>query len=311
MSVLIQATGTRHSLQQVALFVLLWLSAGLLQAQDQSQNTQRCVTDDAGREVCLTQPARRVIPLSPGATELVFSAGAGEQVVAGVSYSDYPPEARELPSVGSHTRLDMEKLLSLDPDLLIVWTTGNPREQTDRLEELGLTLYFTEATDFEQIASNIERLSVLTGTEEAGQAEAARFREGIEALREKHRDAPAVRVFYQVWDEPLMTINNEHFIHEVVSLCQGDNVFAGLSRRVPRIGQESVLEANPEAIIAGGMGEENRDWLEDWKDFSNLTAVRRDNLFFVPPSLIQRPTTRLLKGAQLLCQHMETARERR
>lgn len=284
---------------------VLGLSASLAQADTV------CVTDDADREVCLEQPAQRVLPLSPGATELVFSAGAGEQVIAGVSYSDYPPEARELPSVGSHTRVDMEKLISLAPDLVIVWSTGNPREQTDRLQELGLTLYFTEATNFEQIASNIERIARLTGTEAAGQAEADRFRSGIDALREKHQDADPVPVFYQVWDEPLMTINQEHFIHEVVALCQGENVFADLSRRVPRIGKESVLEANPEAIVAGGMGEENRQWLEDWKAFSNLTAVQRDNLFFVPPSIIQRPTTRLLAGAEALCEHLESARERR
>ncbi|TVP58967.1 MAG: cobalamin-binding protein [Halomonadaceae bacterium] len=285
--------------------VVMGLCAGPLLAKEV------CVTDDADREVCLAQPAQRVLPLSPGATELAFSAGAGDQVIAGVSYSDYPPEARELPSVGSHTRLDMEKLMSMEPDLLIVWATGNPREQTDRLEELGLTLYFTEATNFEQIASNIERLSLLTGTHEAGHKEAKRFRDGIESIRQQYQDADPVPLFYQVWDEPLMTINQHHFIHEVVNLCRGDNVFADLSRRVPRIGKESVLEANPEAIVAGGMGEENRQWLEDWKGFSNLTAVQQGNLFFVPPSIIQRPTTRLLAGAENLCEHLETARERR
>ncbi|MDX1589807.1 MAG: cobalamin-binding protein [Oleiphilaceae bacterium] len=300
-----QAAGNGACLNRALILSLLCLFAAVVQAEE------RCVTDDANRRVCLDKPAQRIIPLSPGATELVYSAGAGDRVIAGVSYSDYPPEAKELPSVGSHTRLDMEKLLSLRPDLLIVWATGNPREQTDRLEELGLTLYFTEATNFEQIASNIERLSELSGTQGEGHGEAQRFREGIDTLRRQYRDADTVPVFYQVWDEPLMTINREHFIHEVITLCRGDNVFADLSRRVPRIGKESVLEADPEAIVAGGMGEENRDWLEDWKAFSNLTAVKRDNLFFVPPSLIQRPTTRLLKGARALCQHLETARERR
>jgi len=284
------------------LSILLW--AGPAQGQI-------CVTDDADREVCLDQPAQRIIPLSPGATELIFSAGAGDRVVAGVSYSDYPEAATRLPSVGSHTRVDLEKLLSLEPDLLIAWSTGNPREQTDRLEDLGMTLYFTEPHSFETIARNIERMSVLLGTEAEGQAEADRFRQGISDLRQRYQDADPVRVFYQVWDEPLMTINGEHFIHEVIALCGGENVFADLSRQVPRIGQESVLAADPEVIVAGGMGEENRGWLDDWEAFPELDAVKRDNLFFVPPSVIQRPTTRLLQGGQTLCDHLETARERR
>lgn len=270
-----------------------------------------CVIDDADREVCLPQPAERVIPLSPGATELIFSAGAGERVKAGVSFSDYPEAALSLPSIGNLTRLDLEKLLSLKPDLLIAWSTGNSKEQTDRLQELGLTLYFVEAHSFETIASNIERLAQLTGTQNIGQVEADRFREGIADLRGRYQNADPVTVFYQVWDEPLMTINNTHFIHQVIALCGGVNVFADLPRSVPRIGQESVLAAAPDAIVVGGMGEENEGWLEPWKAFKSLAAVKKDNLFFVPPSTIQRPTARLLEGGRTLCRHLDTARERR
>ena len=271
----------------------------------------RCVTDDADNEICLDEPAQRIVALSPGATELIWAAGAGDQVVGVVSYSDYPEEAKEVESVGSHTRMDMEKLLSLEPDLLIGWVTGNPAEQLERLEEMGQTIYYTEPHDFDAIASNIERMSVLAGTEEAGHQRTAEFRDGIEALRSEYADADPVRVFYQVWDEPLMTVNGEHFIHQVIELCGGDNVFAPLDRMVPRIGDESVLEQDPEAIISGGMGEENRDWLEHWKQYSSMTAVERDNLFFVPPSTIQRPTPRLLEGGQTMCEKLEIARERR
>ncbi len=270
-----------------------------------------CVTDDADRQVCLDQPAERIVVLSPGATELTWSAGAGDRVVGVVSYSDYPEAAKQVDSVGSHTRVDMEKLLSLEPDLIVAWVTGNPREQTERLEELGQTLYFTEPRDFDTIASNIERLSVLAGTEQAGHAAARDFREGIEQLRARYSERDPVPLFYQVWDEPLMTVNGSHHIHQVIELCGGDNVFDELPRLVPRIGDESVLERNPEAIVAGGMGEENRDWLEHWKQYSSLHAVREDNLFFVPPSTIQRPTARLLEGGETLCEKLEVARGRR
>ncbi|MBE0489088.1 MAG: cobalamin-binding protein [Halomonas sp.] len=270
-----------------------------------------CAVDDRDREVCLAAPASRIAALSPGATELVYAAGAGDQVVAVVAYSDYPPEAREVQSVGSHTRMDLETLVSLAPDLVIGWITGNPAEQLETLEALGLPVFMIEPRTVEGVATAIERLARLAGSVAAGDAEATRFREGMAELAERHAQAEPVSVFYQVWDEPLMSVNDEHLIGQVVTLCGGVNVFGELARLVPRLDDESVLAADPEAIIAGGMGEENRHWLTHWEQYPALTAVARDNLFFVPPSLIQRPTPRLLEGGRMLCDKLEVARGRR
>ncbi|GAA0578110.1 cobalamin-binding protein [Halomonas salifodinae] len=273
--------------------------------------SERCAVDDRGREVCLPAPAERIAALSPGATELVYAAGAGERVVAVVAYSDYPPEARQVASVGSHTRVDLERLLALAPDLVIGWVTGNPVEQLETLEALGLPVFYIEPRTLEGVATAIERLSRLAGSEAAGEAEAARFRDGMAELAERYADAAPLSVFYQVWDEPLMTINDDHLIGQVLSLCGGVNVFGELDRLVPRLDEEAVLAADPEAILAGGMGEENRAWLTHWQQYPALTAVARDNLFFVPPSLIQRPTPRLLEGSRLFCEKLEVARSRR
>ncbi|KAA0014731.1 cobalamin-binding protein [Billgrantia pellis] len=270
-----------------------------------------CAIDDHDREVCLDQPAERIAALSPGATELVYAAGAGEKVVAVVAFSDYPPEARDVPSVGSHTRMDLETLVTRTPDLVIGWVTGNPPEQLETIEALGVPVFYIEPRDFEGVSSAIERLALLAGTREEGDQVAAEFRQGMAALAERYADAEPVPVFYQVWDEPLMTVNDEHLIGKVLTLCGGINVFGELSRLVPRIGDEAVLEADPEAILAGGMGEENRDWLTHWQQYPELTAVRRDNLYFVPPSLIQRPTPRLLEGSRLFCERLDDAREQR
>ncbi|WP_224750302.1 cobalamin-binding protein [Halomonas sp. ML-15] len=271
----------------------------------------RCVIDDREREICLEAPAQRIAALSPGATELIWAAGAGDQVVAVVSYSDYPPEAQEVASVGSHTRVDLEALISLEPDLVIGWVTGNPSEQLETLEQLGLPVFYIEPRSIDAVASTLERLAQLAGSEAEGDQAAAEFRAGMDALAAEYADAEPVTTFYQVWDEPLMSVNDEHLIGEVVRLCGGVNTFGGLSRLVPRIDDEAVLAADPEAIIAGGMGEENRHWLSHWQQYPGLTAVARDNLFFVPPSLIQRPTPRLLEGSRILCEKLEVARGRR
>ncbi len=270
-----------------------------------------CARDDTGADVCLDEPAQRIAALSPGATELVWAAGAGDQVVAVVAFSDYPPEAKQVTSVGSHTRMDLEKLLALKPDLIVGWVTGNPPEQLQALEDLGLPVFAIEPRTFEGVSSTIERLATLAGTETAGFAEADRFRQGIAELRERYQDSDPVPVFYQVWDEPLMTVSDEHLIGKVITLCGGENVFGQLDRLVPRISPEAVIGADPEAILAGGMGEENRHWLTRWEAFANLRATADDNLYFVPPSLIQRPTPRMLQGAQLFCEKLDAARAKR
>ncbi|MBT2788459.1 MULTISPECIES: cobalamin-binding protein [unclassified Halomonas] len=289
----------------------LGLALLLMSAASLGHDHSRCVVDDRDREVCLHNAAQRIATLSPGATELTYAAGAGDQVVAVVSFSDYPPEAQQVVSVGSHTRIDLETLVRLAPDLVIGWVTGNPAEQLETLEALGMPVFYIEPRDVAGVASAIERLARLAGTEVVGQTVADNFRDTMAALASRYRDRDPVTTFYQVWDEPLMSINDQHLIGQVIEICGGQNVFGGLSRRVPRIDDEAVLAANPEAIVAGGMGEENRHWLTHWEQYPNLKAVAEDNLFFVPPSLIQRPTPRLMEGTQILCEKLDIARQKR
>lgn len=290
-----------------ALGLALLLMAATLHADDLTP----CAVDDRDREVCLDAPAQRIAALSPGATELTYAAGAGEQVVAVVEYSDYPPEAQEVASVGSHTRMDLEALVSLAPDLVIGWVTGNPVAQLETLEALGMPVFYIEPRDMEGVASAIERLAKLAGTQTAGQAVADNFRNTMAALEARYRERDPVTTFYQVWDEPLMSVNDQHLISQVIELCGGENVFGGQPRLVPRIDDEAVLAANPEVIAAGGMGEENRRWLKHWEQYPHLTAVAQENLFFVPPSLIQRPTPRLMEGTQIFCEQLDIARQKR
>jgi len=276
-----------------------------------AQATEVCAVDDTGTEVCLDQPANRIAALSPGATELIWAAGAGAKVVAVVSFSDYPEAATTVPSVGSHTRMDLERLLELQPDLVIGWVTGNPPEQLEAVRDLGVPVFSIEPRTFEAVSHTIERLAILAGTEEEGFTEAERFREGIARLESQYRNAEPVPVFYQVWDEPLMTVNDDHLIGKVISLCGGVNVFGDLDRLVPRISPEAVIGANPEAILAGGMGEENLHWLTRWEAFPGIKATAKDNLYFIPPSLVQRPTPRMLEGSQLFCRKLDNARAKR
>lgn len=290
-------------LGRCGLLVLLLISATSQAAPPLS------VIDDAGLTVTLKQPARRIVTLSPHAAELVHAAGAGAYLVGVSEFSDYPPAVKTLPSLGSSGAIDIERLLALRPDLVVAWSSGNAVKQLARLEEMGVPIYQSEPREFETIATSLERLSLLTGTEKTGQAEAERFRQRWQELAVRYQDRRPVRVFYQIWRAPLMTLNDQHLVAQALRLCGGQNVFGQLPHLAPAVSMEAVLQANPQAIISTGEGES--DPLAGWRRLSQLDAVRNGNLFLLEADHIHRATPRMLTGVQALCDHLETARSKR
>jgi iron complex transport system substrate-binding protein len=284
--------------------LILALASGLALAEV-------AVVDDTGATVRLSQPARRIVALAPHLAETLFAAGAGDRLVGAVDHSDYPEAVKRVPRVGAYSRLDIEAVLALEPDLILAWHTGNASANIDKLRDFGFPIYLSQPDRLEDVASEIERLGRLAGTPEVANEAARRLNTRLAALRERYGERPVVRTFYQIWKQPLSTVGGRQIISSVIRLCGGENVFGALEAVAPIVSVEAVLAANPEAIVASGMDEARPEWLDDWKRWSTLTAVARDNLFFVPPELIQRHTPRLLDGAERLCRHLETARARR
>jgi iron complex transport system substrate-binding protein len=269
------------------------------------------VTDVGGTRIKLTAPARRIISLAPHITELLFAAGAGDRVVGNVEYGDYPPAARAVPKVGGYSRLDLEAIVALKPDLVIGWETGNAPAAVARLRTMGLSVYLSQPNRMEDIAGELERIGKLAGTEVAANAAATAFRERYARLAARYGERPSVDVFSQIWKQPLMTVNGKQIISDAIRLCGGRNVFAHLPILAPTVTLEAVIAANPEAIVASGMGDSRPEWLDDWRRWITLAAVTGDNLYFIPPDLIQRHTPRILDGAEKLCTHLETVRAKR
>ncbi len=269
------------------------------------------ITDDTGAQVRLPQPARRIVSLAPHVTELLFAAGAGEHVVGVVTYSDFPEAATKLPQVGSYSSIDLEAVAALRPDLVIAWKSGNRDAHLDRLAALGIAVYVNEPRSLDDVARSIEQFGRLAGSEAVAGPAAEAFRERQAALAARFSARPPVRTFYQIWQQPLMTINDAHLIADVIRLCGGENVFGGLSQLAPSVGVESVLAANPEVIVASGMGASRPEWLDQWKRWAGLRANVAGNLFFIPPEIIQRHTPRILDGAERLCTQLEEARDKR
>jgi len=268
------------------------------------------VTDDEGAAVALDKPAARIVSLAPHATELLYAAGAGEHVVGVLSTSDWPPEAARKPKVGDAHRLDLERILALAPDLIVTWPYS-ASEQVATLRRRGIPVFITNPTTIAGIATDIERLGAMAGTESSANQRAGAFRAQLERLAQRRGAAREVRVFYEIWNEPLYTIGGKHLITEAIRLCGGENVFASLTLPAPGVSVEAVLAARPEAIIAGADGGVRPPWLDDWKRWTTLPAVVLGNLYTVDANLLHRPGPRFLDGMEGLCAALDEARRRR
>jgi len=284
------------------------LLAALLCGIAATAQAEIVIRDDTGATLRLPQPARRIVSLAPHITENLFAAGAGERLVGAVDYSDFPEAAKRIPRVGGYSRPDMEAIVALKPDLVLTWQSGNADAIVNKLKSLGITVYQSQPDRLEDIPASIERLGHLAGTEAVANPAAAAFRQRLGALRKQYAQRAVVPVFYQVWHRPLLTVGGSQIISDVIRLCGGENVFAALPGKAPGVSVEAVLAADPEAVVASGMGRDAVVGLDDWRAWKRMKATARGNLFFVPSDLMQRPTPRLLDGAEALCGHLETAR---
>jgi iron complex transport system substrate-binding protein len=269
------------------------------------------VVDDAGHRITLARPAQRVISMAPHVTELLFAAGGGKRIVGAMNFSDYPREAKAIPLVGSNSQIDLERVVALKPDLVVVWQSGNTARQISQLEGLGIPVFYSEPRRLEQVADSLLRFGQLLGTEASAQAAAADFRARIAGLAGRYSARSPVRVFYQVWDRPLFTLNGEQVVTDAIRLCGGQNIFAGLRVVAPEVSVEAVLQQDPEAIVSGSRHDAGDRGLSIWQPYKALTAVRRGNLFIVEDALLTRPSPRIADGAARLCENLELARQRR
>ena len=267
------------------------------------------VVDDLGNTVILERPAERIVSLAPSITELLFAVGAGEQLVGVVSFSDYPPAAKQLPIIGGYQSPDYERLVASQPDLIIAWSSGNGAHHIDKLKSLGFTVYINESQEFADIPQAMRHFAQLSGNSEQGEQAAQQFEQRLQQQQTKYAGRSPVSLFYQVWNQPLITINRQHIIGKVIELCGGDNIFGDLDNLTPRPNLEAILQANPQIIIASGMGNKRPVWLEDWQRWPQMEAVAKGHVYYLNADLINRPTPRLLDAVQQMCEQLEQVRQ--
>jgi len=266
------------------------------------------VTDDAGQKVQLEGEAKRIITLAPHIVEQLFAIGAGDRIVGTVSYSDYPQAAKEIPLVGGYNRFNMEAILALKPDLVIGWLSGNGPEQIEQLKGLGITIFLDEPRKVDDIAETIERLGLITGNSRKADEVAQGFREGFHRLRKQYQGKRRVTLFYQLWHQPLMTVNGEQIINDIINQCGGENIFKELTALTPVVSREAVITADPEIIITSGMKEARPESHDEWLAWSSMRAVKGGHLYAINPDIIHRASPRMLQGAETICNYIDSAR---
>ena len=285
-----------------AIFILFSFGNNAVYAENSHSPKNIRVTDDLGNQIVFNKPVKRIISLSPGTTELIFSAGGGSLLKGVVSYSDFPEAAKSIPQVGSYNSLDLEKIVTLNPELIVAWESGNPPLQISKLRKLGFTVFISEPRKFSDIPSTITRLGKLMGTQDAADKSAQNFNQRFKQLKDKYTGKYKTKsVFIQIWNKPVMSINGQHLISKIISNCNGRNIFADYPQLTLTPSVETIITLDPDIIIASRLGDIGDSWLKKWKKWGFLKAVKNKQLIKANPDNLVRHTPRILNGMEEVC----------
>lgn len=266
------------------------------------------LVDDRGRSVTLERPPARIVTLAPHLAEVAFAAGAGARVVGVSVFSDFPPEVARLPLIEASGRVDLERVVRLAPDLALAWRGGNRVQDLERLERLGIPVFATEARRLADVARVLRAVGRLAGSSAQGEAAAVAFEGAMADLRARYRGRTPVRVFYEVWHAPLMTVSGAHLVSDLLALCGAHNVFEDAQSLIPAVSAEQLYARNPDVVVVSDVGLDDTAALARWRRFAALPAVRAGRVYAINASLANRMGPRVVEGAAALCDLTDRAR---
>jgi iron complex transport system substrate-binding protein len=280
------------------------------------------VTDDTGQRVTLPNPPQRIISLAPGATEMLFAAGAGNRLIATVEFSDEPAAAKRVPRIGDVTAVDMERLVALHPDLVVAWPGGGNPAQIEKIAQLGIPIYRQQVNRLADLPGSLRRLGALTSDESTAEqaasalsAELARItreygggkhQAGIPAAGSPPTGAPPT-VLLEVWNRPIYTVGGGHLMSDALTACGVRNVFGDLKELGPVISTEAVIARNPDIIVVAAPPGEGASWLAEWRRFGSLNAVRTGRLVAFEDQRLSRLGPSVVRATEVLCKALAAA----
>lgn len=267
-----------------------------------------CTSDNSKKEESIIENnSIRVITLSPHLAEMLFNLGALNTLVGVSAYTDFPEELKNLPNIGDAFVLDIEKITILEPDIILAWESGTPRNIVDELVNLGFKVKIIKSKTLEDIASSILLLGDVVGKKNEAKKIANEFKTSIKYLKDTFQKKKKLKVFFQIDEKPIFTIGGSHFISELINICGGINIFSDVKQTAPSISEESVVSRDPEVIFSRDLAS-NKMKLKIWEKFDNMSAIKLDNLFYLNARELERPTSGLVNAGKEICSKLEQAR---
>ena len=262
--------------------------------------------DDTGQRVTIPNPPQRIVSLAPGATEMLFAAGAGGEVIATVEYSEEPAAARRIARIGDVAAVDMERLVALRPDVVVAWPAGGNPAQREKIARLNIPVYQQQVVRLADLPVSLRRLGALAGTGPAAERAAHDIEARLAALTRSYAAGAAgggklPTVLLQVWNRPLYTVGGQHLMSDALAICGARNLFADLPEAGPLLDTEAVIGRNPDIIIAAAPPGEGAAWLADWRRFATLAAVRSGRLVVFEDQALSRLGPSVIDATEGLC----------
>lgn len=268
-------------------------------------------TDDTGQTLTLAHTPQKIVSIAPGATEMLFAAGAGKQVIATVEFSDEPAEARSIPRIGDSNAIDVERVVALRPDVVVVWEGGNNAGQVAQLARLGIPLYRHRVERLTDMAPALRRLGQLAGTASQAERAAHEVEARLAQLAKTYGSGEMLSVLLEVWNKPIYTVGGTHMMTDSLRLCGARNIFEDLREKGPAVDLEAAIARNPQVIVAVAPPGVAREWLGEWKRYASMQAVRNNALVPYEDTRLSRLGPSALEGTETLCKALDRVRHAR
>ena len=251
----------------------------------------------------------RIIALAPHIVESLYAIGAGEQIIATTAHSDYPATAKDIMVVGNYARLQIEKILQLQPDIIIAWKTGNPSDDLARLEKYQLKVVYSNPQNLADVATELLMYGELSGRTEQATLLAEQYTSKLNQLKNRFKNQPKVSVFYELWSRPIRTIAGNAWPQQQINLCGGVNPFENAKDDYPSVGLEQVLVTLPQVVIQPSKSTAGDPDSLNWSQWQHVPAVKNNFIFRPNADKVHRMTTRMLDEIVKLCENIDSARQ--
>lgn len=251
----------------------------------------------------------RIVALSPHIVEMLFDIGAGEQIIATTDHADYPSAAKKIPTIGSALRIQLERIIELQPDLIIAWKSGNPSDELARIEQLGFNVVYSQPDTFNDVAKELRLFGQLSGHSEQAERVASKFLAELASIKKQYGQKKPLTGFYEVWSRPLTTIGKHSWPQQFLELCSIHNPFTHANASYPQVNIEQILQARVDVIIQPFAKKQVDKNAYNWQQWPILPAVKHQQIITLDADIIHRMTTRSLSALLDLCQQAEQSRQ--